>query len=266
MLRAARSVERNDATPRPGVVVGRLSIASNLHWTMPEGHASGSRKLRGLCAMRALPAKDRTMHFPTRLVAVAVLIAAVSLLPHPARAADKAKVEQLLVVLKADRQIEQIKGILEKSMEQGIVAGAKRKGITQAELDRGRPIIMAALTKAIEEAFSWDYFKPRLVGVYEEELSNEEVDAALAYYGSPLGQTMLAKMPALMQRGADIGVARAREMEPKMDAIMDQAMRQIREDETRDAKTNVDAAVKQVHDDATKNADMTNPPPAEDKK
>jgi len=194
------------------------------------------------------------MQIRTRLVVIALFVVAFSLATHPAQAADQAKVEQLLAVLKVDRQMDQMKAMLAKSFAAGIADGARKKGLSQAEIDRGMPIMVAAITKAIDEAFSWEYMKPQFLKVYGEELSNDDVDAAVAYYGSPQGQSMLAKMPILMQRGGEIGIARARAMEPRMDAIMNDAIKQIRAQELKGAGKATDDAIKQVHDDAMKDA------------
>jgi len=205
------------------------------------------------------------MQTRTRLVAIALFVVAFSLTPHPARAADQAKVEQLLTVLKIDRQMDQMKAMLAKSFAAGIADGARKKGLSQAEIDRGMPIMIAAMTKAINEAFSWDYMKPQFLKIYGDELSNDEINAAVTYYGSPQGQSLLAKMPILMQRGSEIGIARARAMEPRMEAIMDDAIKQIRAQELKVAGTATDSAVKQVHDDAAKDAAAVGQQPANNK-
>jgi hypothetical protein len=198
-----------------------------------------------------------------RTIAIAALFGAVSFVPHPAKAADPATVEQLITVLKVERQVAQLREILEKSFEQGLDDAAHKHGMTQAEIDRGKPILVAAMMKSFDEAFSWEQMKPQYVKIYAEELTDDEVNATIAYYTSPQGQSMLAKLPVLMKRGSDIGMARGREMGPKLDAAMNEAIRQIREGETKDAKANVENAMKQVHATQAKDASTTGPSAAD---
>ena len=186
------------------------------------------------------------------VIATALLVAAVSLIPHPARAADPAKVEHLLTVLKIDSMMGKMTGIMEQAVERGFIDAATKKGLTPAQIDRSRPVLVA-LKKSIDDAFSWDFFKPKITKVYEEELTDSEIDAALAYYSSPQGQSLLAKLPTLMQRGAEIGMQRGREMGPKIDAAINAAIEQVRKDEAKvkeqeknDAQKNVEAAEKEV--------------------
>jgi len=199
------------------------------------------------------------MKFRIKIVATALLVAAVSLVPHPARAADSEKVERLLQVLKIDQQMGKMTEMFEKTIERQYADIARKKGMTEAEIDRGRPVILATLKKIFEESFSWDYFKPRIANLYVEELTNDEVDAAIAYYSSSQGQSLIAKMPVLMQRGMDIGMKRGQEMGPQIDAAMDAALKQIRkdeakasEDEKKVAEKNVEAAEKAVKENSAK--------------
>lgn len=192
------------------------------------------------------------------LAAAGVLAVAVFTAP-PARAADSAKVERLLTVLKLDQQMDKMKDMMETSIEGGFAAAARKKGMSEAEIDRGQPVMAATLKKIFAESFSWDYFKPRFANVYVEELTDAEVDAAIAYYSSPQGQSLLAKMPVLMQRGMDIGMKRGREMGPQIDAAMEAAMKQIREDEAKvkvqekkDVAKTVEDAEKQVKENGEK--------------
>jgi hypothetical protein len=203
--------------------------------------------------------QGQSMKFRFNTAAAALLIASIALVPHVARAADSEKVERLLQVLKIDQQMDKMKEMMEKSVEDGFVATAKKKGMTQAELDRGQPVIKAMVKKIFDESFSWDYFKPRFANVYVEELTNDEVDAAIAYYSSPQGESLIAKMPVLMQRGMDIGMKRGQEMGPQIDAAMQAAFNQIRKDdakaseeEKKIAEKNVEAAEKAVKENSEK--------------
>jgi hypothetical protein len=214
--------------------------------------------------MRIPPAKDRSMNFRSRLVATAMLAAAAFLIPHPAQAADPVKVEKMLIVLKVDRQMDKMKELMAQGIEGGFVSAARKRGMTQEQIDRGKPIL-ERMTKSVTDMFSWEYMKPQVVRIYEEELTDQEVDSAIAYYTSPQGQSLLAKMPTLMQRGAEVGMKRAQEMSPKVEAEIDAALNELRDQESKDARKTADAAMKQVHDAEAKDATAKDPPAASDK-
>lgn len=200
-----------------------------------------------------------------RIAAIAIFAAALAMTPPPAQAADPAKAEQLIAVLKVDKQMEQMRAILQKSFEQGLEDAARKHGMTPAEIDHGKPILVAVMMKSFDETFSWDYMKPQFVRIYEEELTDDEIDAAIAYYSSPQGQSMLAKFPVLMKRGVDIGMARGREMGPKLDEAMEAAIKQIRADAAKETKANVVNAMKQVRAEEAKDAPAAPAPAADDK-
>ena len=198
------------------------------------------------------------MRLRAEIVAATMLIWSLAVAPYQARAADQAKVERLIAVLKVDRMMEKMTAFMEQAVEKGFVDSATKRGLTPAQIDRGRPVLVA-LKKSIDEAFSWDFFKPRIIKLYEEELTNEEIDAALAYYSSPQGQSMLAKQPMLMQRGGEIGMKRGQEMGPKIGAAISAAIEQVRKDELKvseqekkDAEKNVEKAEKQVKENGEK--------------
>ncbi len=193
-----------------------------------------------------------------KAAAAALFIGALCAL-SPARAADTAKVEQLLTVIKMDQQMAQMLAVMEKSAEQGFVEAARGKGKSEAEIERAKPIFRAAIKQSLDEALSWDYMRPAIARVYQEELTNDEVDAAIAFYGSPQGQSMLAKMPGLMKRGMELGIARMHEVQPKMEAIMEKAFAKLREQEKNDSRASVERAQKQVRENAAKDPGAQKP-------
>ncbi|HEY2345428.1 MAG TPA: DUF2059 domain-containing protein [Xanthomonadaceae bacterium] len=166
---------------------------------------------------------------PLRLKAFATtaLVALVLAAPFPARAADPAKVDRLVKLLKVDQQLGLMENALVKGFETGFADAARKKGASDAEIERARAIVVPAVRKAFDEALGWNYLKPQIEKIYADQFSDAEVDAAIAYYGSPMGQSLLSKMPAVAQQASQIGIARAREMGPKVDAIINDALKQV---------------------------------------
>ena len=58
----------------------------------------------------------------------------------------------------------------------------------------------AASFSRMREALAWERLQPLYRDLYRETFSAEEIDAMIAFYGSPAGQSARGKMPALAQR------------------------------------------------------------------
>jgi hypothetical protein len=139
----------------------------------------------------------------------------------PAGAASPDKVDALIVELKVEQNFAQMRQIMLDAFEQGVAQAAKQRGLSAEQVARIRPRL-DALRETLAEGFSWQSMAADFRQLYAEELTDEEVDAALAYYHSPAGASLLAKMPVLMQRGAEIGQRRA-------EALMPDLMRRLEE-------------------------------------
>lgn len=48
------------------------------------------------------------------------------------------------------------------------------------------------------ETMDWDKLVSMFIGIYQESLSQEEIDGLIQFYRSPVGQTYLTKMPQIM--------------------------------------------------------------------
>ncbi|MEN7343829.1 MAG: DUF2059 domain-containing protein, partial [Pseudomonadota bacterium] len=51
----------------------------------------------------------------------------------------------------------------------------------------------------MREALSWEELKAATIDIYEVSFSEEEIDAMLVFYRTEAGQSILKKMPAVMQ-------------------------------------------------------------------
>ncbi|MBC3934009.1 DUF2059 domain-containing protein [Undibacterium rugosum] len=48
------------------------------------------------------------------------------------------------------------------------------------------------------EAMDWDKLESMFIGIYQDSLSQEEIDGLIQFYRSPVGQASLTKMPQIM--------------------------------------------------------------------
>jgi hypothetical protein len=54
----------------------------------------------------------------------------------------------------------------------------------------------------IETQLSWKSLEPDYVELYSQTFTEEEIDAMIAFYKSPAGQSMIAKTPELTQKSS----------------------------------------------------------------
>ena len=133
----------------------------------------------------------------------------------PVAAASMERVDALLVELKVEQQFAQVRQIMTDGFEQSLQQVAAREKLSPEQVAKVRERL-APMREGMIEMMSWNGMKDEIREIYAQELTDEEVDAALVYYRSPQGRSMIAKMPVLMQRGAEVGQRRAAAVMPKL--------------------------------------------------
>jgi uncharacterized protein len=127
-----------------------------------------------------------------------VLVLFTLLLATTARADDAskaAKIEEMLKLTHVDQLMEQMMAQMQPMME----AQFKKIGLP----DDARPAMeefQKRMTEWMTGKMGYDKLKPIYVKIYAETLTEEEIDGAIAYYRTPAGQSLLKKMPLLMQK------------------------------------------------------------------
>ena len=160
---------------------------------------------------------------------LAPVVLALSLLCSvaPAHAASGERVDALMTEIKVEQSMAQMQQIMTDAIEKSFMDTARREGLTAAQIDALRPRI-DALKKVLGDAFAWESLRGDIRQIYIEELTDAEIDAALAFYRSPEGRSMMGKLPVLMQRGAEVGQRRAEELVPKALEEMQQAVKSVK--------------------------------------
>lgn len=62
-----------------------------------------------------------------------------------------------------------------------------------------------------QKHMSYDSLKPDMLRIYAETFTGQELKEINAFYSTDVGKKTIAKMPALMTQGAQIGAARVQE-------------------------------------------------------
>jgi hypothetical protein len=132
-------------------------------------------------------------------------------------------IERLMAISQADKLTDmarsQIRGSMKLVTDQ-MLQGQPVTAGEQRAIDR----FTAKVNTMVNEELSTDKLRPIYVVMYRETFTQEEVDGMIAFYQSPVGQSMLAKMPRAMQ---GINDEMARRMGPLMDR-MKQAAQEMR--------------------------------------
>lgn len=96
---------------------------------------------------------------------------------------------------------------------------AAMHGQLNAEQEKIREESQAKVISIMKEAFNWSAFEPLLVQAYQSTLTQEEVDAMLKFYDSPVGQSVGAKLPIINQQMMQLTHQRTQEMLPRIVAV-----------------------------------------------
>jgi hypothetical protein len=129
---------------------------------------------------------------------------ATALVPLPADAAPPtdAQIDRLLDALRAREMIDTTWSQVEEGMRTSALASLDAHATPEqrAEVERA----VAEEVRTMRQALSWERLAPVYRLVYRETLTAEEVDAALAFFGSEHGRSMMQKLPSLTQKTMQI--------------------------------------------------------------
>jgi uncharacterized protein len=155
-----------------------------------------------------------------RLVALAALVLFALPIAHADETTKRAKIEEMFTVLKMDRTMKQL-------MNQGF---AQSQLMVKTVLGGEKPIspsdqkivddYVSKSTSLITDTLSWDKLKPAYIDLYASAYTEDEVNGILAFYKSPVGQSVLSKSPELITRSSQMVTARLQELQPRMRELM----------------------------------------------
>ena len=136
------------------------------------------------------------MKIPSTLLLLAVLTFCLSTRAAPP---SDQSVNQLLQLTKVDRQMDSVLAQMEGAMKaslQRLTKGRPLSAEEQATLDQQQ----AKMAAILKEELSWDKVKDQYVQAYREMFSQEEIDGLIAFYQTPVGQSLMNKQPELTNR------------------------------------------------------------------
>jgi len=129
------------------------------------------------------------------LISTCLSLVTFPLLARADEASKLTKIEEMLVLTHADQVVQQVTAQMQPMMAQ------QMKQLNLPE--DARPAVEEMQKKMMDwvsTKLSWEKMKPVYIKLYDETLTEEEVNGAVAFYKTPAGQALLNKMPLLMQK------------------------------------------------------------------
>ena len=129
-----------------------------------------------------------------------------------------ANVQHLLDGVKA-----QMDGVMKQASNQ-VLQGQNLTPERQAIMDR----MLDKMAAVSRDMLDWEALKPVFLRVYRQSFSQEDIDGMIAFYKTPAGQSMLSKMPLVMQNMmAEMGQM-MKPMQQKMMEIQHEAIEEMK--------------------------------------
>jgi len=113
-----------------------------------------------------------------------------------------------------DRMKAQIHALMQSAHDQAL-ADREHSPEAEAVLTRMRDRV----TELLQREIDWAVIEPIYIKIYAESLTQEEVDGMIAFYRTPIGQSVIAKLPNLVQRSMASVQARMGPLMQKLQAI-----------------------------------------------
>jgi hypothetical protein len=127
---------------------------------------------------------------------------------------DRATVERMLEVMNAKSMVDSMYGEMDK-----IFANlAQQLNIKEAD----QPVFRDFMTKVVEEMkihFSWEKMKEPMIDIYVKHYTQEEIEGMSAFYESEVGQSMVKKMPVVMQDATQLTMQMYTQFMPRIQEL-----------------------------------------------
>lgn len=152
-----------------------------------------------------------------KLIALAALLAVAPAYTQE-QPASESSVRELMTLTNARSLLDQAYGQLDGMMEQAMKDAIGGRSIT-AEQDKLLAEMRAKMVALVRRQMSWEKLEPDYLRLYMATFSQAEVDDMNAFYKSPGGQAVIAKLPRLMQNLMQTVVTDMQALTPEIQAL-----------------------------------------------
>ena len=165
---------------------------------------------------------------------VGVAFALLGALAAHAEPASEAAAQELLKVSQAESMLTAARANLEQQMRDTMDSMLAQEKLTPAQREAVTRGVPARVAELISKALDWPAVEKDMVQVYRDNFTEEEVAGQIVFYRSPVGQSVLNKMPAVMQQSTALAMRRMQTVLPQMKSVIEKALAE--------AKASADAA------------------------
>lgn len=127
--------------------------------------------------------------------------------------AKNAKIEKLFTSMNIDKQMDAMFGQMKSMIMSQLPAS------TTAEQKAKVTDVQNKIFDLMQQRMSWEKMRPTYIKMYAETFTASEVDGLVAFYDSPAGKAMLAKMPLLMQKSMGMAQDLMKDIMPQIQQI-----------------------------------------------
>ena len=113
--------------------------------------------------------------------------------------ASDESIKQLFAVTQTQKLLDSVRGQIDTLMNNAIQQALQGKTPT-AKQQQAITNMKNKMLAVVQGELAWEKLEPLYLRLYKETLTEEEVTALVSFYRTPLGQTMINKMPILMQK------------------------------------------------------------------
>lgn len=133
---------------------------------------------------------------------------------HADESSKQAKLSELVNVMDMDAMVESMYSQMEVLM-QNMSTQMGVQASEQATFDK----YYSQMITLLQDELSWEKMEPSVVDIYNRNFSEKEIDDMLAFYKTETGQSLLTKMPVVMQESMQMSQALMQSAIPKIQAI-----------------------------------------------
>ena len=142
-----------------------------------------------------------------RTITACMAVAAITFAGSAAWAAapSDAAIDELLEVMRLREQTSSMLDALNQEFAQNASMFAQKSGTAEnAAVQQRMQAMQQQMGQILREEMAWEKVRPVYRQVYKESLTAEEVAGMLAFYRTPVGQSVLQKQPQITERAMQI--------------------------------------------------------------
>jgi hypothetical protein len=124
------------------------------------------------------------------------------------------------------QMIGQYVAMFNQNFEKSFSEELKKSGDTTDYSDEVKAF-EAKMADLLTKRLAWDQVKPKMIALYDESFSKQELSDIVAFYKTATGQSLLRKLPELSQRGMAIGQEQMRTASPEIQQMTMEFMSSI---------------------------------------